>query len=89
MAKKITSEEKAKIRRMMDARRRQLRAPVNRSYPHYYPGMTAADYIRRYNAMNGHAYQDRCTLEFITETIVSESRTYDPLTPLCFEETLE
>lgn len=83
---KPTPEQKAAISRFMATRRRELRKPENRSFPRYFPGMTAGEYIRRFNAMNGHAYQNRCTLDFIPETLASESRTYDPLIPLCMED---
>lgn len=81
-----TPDQKIKIRRMMDNLRREKRKPDLRTFPKYFPGMTAADYIRRYNALNGNSYVPRVTLEFITDSIITESRTYDPLTPLCLEE---
>lgn len=83
--KTATPDQKLKIRRMMDARRREQRKPEARIFPKYSPGMTAGDYVRRYNALNCGNYRTRVTLEFIPETLISESSTYDPLTPLFFE----
>jgi len=86
MPKKSTPEQKAKIRQFMATRRHEMRKPETRVFPRYTPGMTAGDYIRRYNALNCGQYQKRITLDFIPETLASESRTYDPLAPLCIEE---
>lgn len=82
----LTPEQKAKLRRFKDNRRRELTKPEARVFPKYFPGMTAGDYVRRYNALNCGQYRTRITLDFTPESMASESRTYDPLTPLCLEE---
>lgn len=84
-----TPEQKLKIRRLMDSIRREQRKPEARVFPRYFVGMTAGDYVRRYNALNCGQYRTRITLDFDPETLCSESSTYDPLTPLCLEETIE
>lgn len=83
--KTLTPEQKAKIYRFMAARKRELSHPGKREYPRYELGMTAAEYIRRFNALNCDRYTPRITLDFQIETCCTESRTYDPLTPLCEE----
>ena len=82
----LTPEQKTKISRYMAALRREQRKPEARVFPKYFPGMTAGDYVRRYNALNCGQYRTRITLDFTPESMASESRTYDPLTPLCLEE---
>lgn len=82
----MAADTKVLIARMMTARRRFLRSAEEREFPRYVAGMTAAEYIRRYNALN--LRQGR-TLEFDVNTTISASRTYDPLTPLCVETTNE
>lgn len=85
----LTPDQKTKIRRLMDNRRRQLRTLDARVFPKYFPGMTAGEYVRRYNALNCDQYRTRITLDFDPETLTSESSTYDPLTLLCTEEVTE
>lgn len=84
----MNADTKVLSARMMSARRRHLRSAEERSFPKYVAGMTAADYIRRYNALNLNAARgQRMTLEFDVNTTISASSTYDPLTPLCVETT--
>lgn len=83
---KFTMAEKLQVRRLMDSIRREQRKPEARLFPKYFPGMTAGEYVRRYNALNCGQYRTRITLDFDPETLASESSTYDPLTPLCLEE---
>jgi hypothetical protein len=78
----MAADTKVLIARMMTDRRRFLRSAEERKFPRYVAGMTAAEYIRRYNALN--LRQGR-TLDFDVNTTISASRTYDPLTPLCVE----
>lgn len=57
-----------RIGRYMGARKREWRSRERRSFPHFYPGMTTADYVRLYyrdnnldRAMRGenvHGYPD-------------------------------
>lgn len=82
----LTPDQKSALRRFKDNRRRELAKLEARVFPKYFPGMTAGDYVRRFNEINCRPYQKRVTLDFIPETLASESRTYDPLTPLCLEE---
>lgn len=83
----MTADTKVLIARMMTARRRFLRSAEKREFPRYVAGMTAADYIRRYNAMNGRVCAGQASLDFDMNTTTSASSTYDPLTPLCLETT--
>lgn len=78
--------QKAQISKLMAALRREKRTPVKRVYPKYAPGMTAGEYVRRFNALNAGTYQGRATLDFDPDTLARESSTYDPLTPLVVEE---
>lgn len=82
----LTPDQKSKIRRFMANIRRKQCKPEARVFPCYFPGMTAGEYVRRYNALNCGPYHQRITLDFDPETLASESSTYDPLTPLCIEE---
>lgn len=43
------------VRLLMEQMRRRLRAPDPRQFPGYSPGMSTADYVARYEALNPHA----------------------------------
>jgi hypothetical protein len=81
----MAADTKVLIARMMTARRRFLRSAEKREFPFYVAGMTAADYIRRYNALNVRVYAGQTSLDFDMNTTASASSTYDRRTPLCVE----
>jgi len=81
--------QKAQISKLMAALRREKRTPPKREYPKYFKGMTAGEYVRRYNALNAGKYQKQVTLDFDPETLTRESSTYDPLTPVVTEGVID
>lgn len=82
--------QKAQISKLMATLRREKRTPPKRKYPKYSPGMTAGEYVRRYNALNAlNAGKYEVTLDFDPETLARESSTYDPLTPVVTEGVTE
>ena len=70
-------------KRLLAALRRQKRT-IRRSYPKYAPGMTAAEYIRRFTALN--ITNQINLLPFQIDTITGASHTYDPSFPEVVEE---
>lgn len=84
-------DQKTQISKLMAELRREKRTPPKREYPKYSPGMTAGEYVRRYNALNVGKHDDsrRVTLDFDPDTLARESSTYDPLTPVVTEGVTE
>lgn len=70
-------------KRLLAALRRQKRT-IKRSYPKYEPGMTAAEYIRRFTSLN--IANQLNLLPFQIGTITGASHTYDPRFPEVVEE---
>lgn len=85
----MNTDLRQKISNFMTNRRRQLRSLEARKFPPYFLGMTAGDYVRRYNALNASSYQPRITLDFTPESLAEPSHGYDPLEPLCTEEAID
>jgi hypothetical protein len=79
----VSPDTKKKIQKLMADLRREKRT-IKRSYPKYEPGMTAAEYIRQYEARNNH--NQLLLLPFQIETTIGESHTYDPSFPEVVEE---
>jgi hypothetical protein len=79
----MSPDTKQKIQALMASLRAQKRV-IKRSYPKYQAGMTAAEYIRRYEALNNH--NQLMLLPMQIDTITGESHTYDPSIPEVVEE---
>lgn len=79
----MSPDTKKQIQKLMADLRREKRT-IKRSYPKYTPGMTAAEYIRRFQALNN--YNQLALLPFQIETTIGASHTYDPSFPEVVEE---